>query len=119
MSEKLGIELTKDISKDLIVLIKAGVVAYSDDESISKSEWFGLINEFIPVITDLTKASAIIAEIKDFDTQEGKEYLNYILSLGIVRDKATKIAKLVVEYIEYQIQGYDLYLKPIIKLIKQ
>lgn len=118
MSE-LGIDKVKNVSKHLIDLVKEGIKAYQDDQKISTGEWLGMVDEFIPLLTDLAGAKQILAQIKDMDTQEGKELVEYILSLGVVNDKVSKIAELIVGYIEYQITGYELYLKPLIEEFKK
>lgn len=117
--EKLGIELTEDLTKDIAVLIKTGAIAYSDDKRISKAEWIGIVMKSIPVLTDLTKAKQIIAEVRDFDTEEGKQYIEYLLTLGIVKDKAAEVARLITDYVQYQITGYELYVLPIIEAFKK
>lgn len=117
--DKLGIELTEDLTKDVAVLIKTGAIAYSDDKRISKMEWVGIVMKAIPVITDLTKAKQILAEWKDIDTEEGKQYITYLISLGILKDKAAEAAKLITDYIKYQIDGYELFVVPIIAAFKK
>lgn len=117
--DKLGIELTEDLTKDVVVLIKTGAIAYSDDKRISKMEWVGIVMKAIPVLTDLTKAKQILAEWKDIDSEEGKQYVAYLISLGILKDKAAEVAKLITDYIKYQIEGYELFVVPIIAAFKK
>lgn len=118
MNEELGIESVKGVTKHLIELVKAGIESKKDDGRISTGEWIGMIDEFIPLITDFTKSNQILAELKDMSTSEGKELSDYVIGLGIVGEKASKIIKLTVDYIAYQIDGYLIYLNPLIEEIK-
>jgi len=119
MEKELGIELTKKFTKDVILLIKEGMKAYKDDKKISTGEWVGMIDDFIPVISNLANASKILDEIKDINTKEGKELILYAISLGVVSEKASLVVSLVVEYLEYQIEGYKKYVVPVVKSFKK
>lgn len=117
--ETLGIENVKTASKNVVGLIKEISKAYSDDQKIDTGEIVGMIDDAIPLLKDMTKAKVILAEFRDFDTKEGKEYFAYLISLGILPEKANGVAILIINYIEYQINGYFMFVEPIIKELKK
>jgi len=119
MEKELGIELTKKITKDVILLVKEAVTAYKNDGKFSTGEMLGMIDNVIPLLTDFAKFNAVIAEIKNLDTDEGKELVNFVLSLGIVNDKVELIVVNAVEFIEGVYLLYRTNLIPIINVFKK
>lgn len=117
--EKVGIELLKDLTTDVVKVIKKVTEAKADDDKISKMEIIGMIPSIAAVGKDLLKFNAIVVEVKDIDSAERKELLEHIISLDIVGDKAEIILVNVVELVEGEIALYNNNVVPIINVFKK
>lgn len=114
-----GIELLKDLSTDVVALIKKASDAKADDGKISKVEIVGMLPKVTAVCKDLLKFKSLIKEAKDLDTEEGKELLAHIVSLGVVSSKAEIVAINVLEIIEGEVLIWNNNVVPIINVFKK
>ena len=107
LQKKEGIELLKKFSK---TVINTGIEIQEDlkDKKLSTGEMIGLVDNFVSLGRQGLNWRQLLAEIKDFDTEEGKEFADYLISQGIANDKVEVIIlhtaalaeKLYIAYIE-------------------
>ena len=103
-------------------MIELSLEAYKAKKSggkITTAEYIGLIDEVIPVLSDISKANEFLAECEDLDLTEGGELVVFIAGYGIIPTEAQKLAELIIGYVKYQIEGYVLYVVPIMGEIKK
>lgn len=117
--EEVGIELLLDLSTDVVGLIDKAVEAKEDDGKISKGEIVGMLPKALAVGKDLLKFNALLAEVKDFSTSEGKVFVAHIISLGIIGDRAEIVAVNVIAIIEAELAVYQNNVVPIINALKK
>lgn len=115
---KEGIETIKQLTKDAI---ETGLEFHKDyeDKVISKGEWLSKVDNIIAIGRDLFKFQKLLAEIKDFKTDEAVEYVLYITTFGLVKEDAKQLALYVIEVVEAEISIYNKSIKPAIELIKK
>jgi Mg2+ and Co2+ transporter CorA len=118
MEDKLGIELLKDFTTDVVAVIEKIAEAREDGE-ITKAEVIGMLPKIGAVAKDLFKYKELIAEAKDVNSAEGKQLVSHISELGIIGDKAEVVAINVVEIIEAEIEVWKNNIVPIIEVLKK
>lgn len=116
--EEVGIESLKDLATDVVGLLQKVSESKEDDNKISKAEIIGMLPKALAVGKDLLKFKTLLEEVKDFTTDEGKELLTHIISLGIVSGKAEIVAINVVEIIETELSVWNNNVVPIINVFK-
>jgi len=117
-TKELGIELLKKFFKNGVNALNEYREAKADDGKVTKMEWIGLGDNAVAIGSNLLKMNTIIAEAKDADTDERKELLTYIVSLGVLGDKAKIILVNGFEYIEGQVLLFNTNIVPIINVLK-
>lgn len=118
MTEQLGIETVKPFIKIVVSTAQEVVEAKKNDGKISRMELVGLGDNAIQLGSNVMKAKTILAEIKDADSEERKELVDYVISLGINNDDVEFILEHTYLYLEGQWQLYSDHLKPVIDRIK-
>ncbi len=118
MSEKLGIDLIKDLIKDGVKLAKEYEKA-NEDGKITKFEMIGFGDNVIALTKDLFSVKKIIAEAKDADSAERQELIDYVISLEVLGSSAEIILVNSFEYIEGQILLWEANIVPIINVFKK
>jgi len=119
MSEKLGIELWKDLATDVVGAFKKYQEAKEDDGQVTKFEWIGLAPSIGKVIKDLLAYPKLIKELRDIDSVERKELLDHIVSLDVVGDKAEIVLVNLLEAVEAEVVIYHKNIVPIINVFKK
>ena len=116
---KKGIETIKKVTGDVIELSLEAYKAKKSGGKITTPEYIGLIDEVIPVLSDISKANEFLAECKDLDITEGGELVVFIAGYGIIPDDAKKLAELIIDYFKHLIDGWKKFGIPIREEIKK
>ena len=119
MTEKLGIETVKPFIRVVVTTAQEVIEAKQNDGKISKMELIGLGDNAIQIGSNVLKAKTILAEIKDADSEERKELVEFVISLGVASEDVEFILEHTYLYLEGQWQLYQDHLGPIIKRIKE
>ena len=119
MSEELGIELLKDLITDGVAVLKKYSDAKNDDGKISKVEVIGMLPKIGAFAKDFLKAKELLAEAKNLDSDEGRQLLDHVVSLGVVGDKAQIVMVNLLEIIEIEVAVWNNNVIPIIKVFKK
>lgn len=112
-----GIELLKNLTTDIVVLLKKYKESREDEET-TKAEMFGIAAKILPVLKDFVQYKALLEEAKDIDTEEGMALLAHVVSLGVVNNKAEIVATNVILIIKKELEVYESNIKPIIEALK-
>lgn len=118
MPEEVGIKVFKKLVKNVVDYTLQVKKATADDGKISRIEYLGFIDEVIDTLKIAAKFPVLKAEILDFSVGEGKELVEYTISLGVVSGKAEFVIAHSVDAIEKAIGIWNDDIKPIIDVLK-
>jgi hypothetical protein len=88
------------------------------DDKITGAEWLGLAKTAYPLINSAKNYQAIKNEILNFNTNDGKELVKWVIQQGILPDNAQFVVTHLFEFVEVQIVAYNTHVQPIIKLFR-
>jgi len=112
----IGIDLLKDLASDAIS-VSLNYVKAREDGNVTRLEYVGMVPGAFRVIKDLLGFPKLLIEIKDIDSDERKELLEHIISLGILGNKAQIILVNLLEIVEKEISVWDENVQPIIQAL--
>lgn len=117
-SKMTDIDKLKELLKATIKLT-VEVVKDAKDGKITLAEIVGLVPETLAVVKQIPNFKEVVEEIKDFDTDDAKELIEFIENM---KDISGTDAKVILENVlEIYVKGVDIYednLKPIIDIVK-
>lgn len=117
-SKMTDIDKLKELLKATIKLT-VEVVKDAKDGKITLAEIVGLIPETLAVVKQIPNFKEVVEEIKDFDTDDAKELIEFIENM---KDISGTDANVILENVlEIYVKGVDIYednLKPIIDIVK-
>lgn len=119
MEEEIGIDLLLDLATDGVAVLKKYSKAKEDDGKVSKLEAIAMLPKVGAFAKDFLKSKELFAQAKDIDTEEGKQLLDHIISLGVVSDKAQIVAVNLMEIIEGEVAIWNNNVIPIINVFKK
>lgn len=111
------ISLIKDVIKNTLLVI----TSYKDankDSKVSFLEWSDIAKSALPLFNNLKKYKLLKAQILDFKSDEGKDLVDYCVSLGIVSEDAEIIIVNAIEAAEGFVEIYKNNIIPIWEVVK-
>jgi len=114
---KQGIDLIEKLSLTVIGTVKE-VKTDLKDGKLSTGEMLGLIDNAISLVKQGLNWKALLAQVVDFDTDEGKQFAAFLVANGIEGEKAPVIIIHVAALAEKLFIAYEEDVKPIIEAIK-
>jgi hypothetical protein len=115
--KKEGIELIEKLALTVIGTVKE-VKTDLEDKKLNYAEVFGLIDNVISLVKQGLNWKALLAQVVDFDTDEGKQFAAFLVANGIEGEKAPVIIIHVAALAEKLYYAYEVDVRPIIEAIK-
>lgn len=119
MEEKLGIDLVKDLAK-VVVDIAEQTEKTLEDGQIQLTELVGFFDEGMSLMKLFSKKTAIMEQLKDIDSVERKELIEYIKAeYNSTNEKAEMVVAMVLDIIEELFIVYEDHIKGLILRTKE
>lgn len=116
--KKYSVDLTKKLITSLVKTADEVISAKKDDGKISKIELIGLGDNAVAIGSSLLKIGSIKNEVLDADSEERKELIDHIVSLGVMGEKAEIILVNTYQWVEGQVKLYEQNIVPVIEAIR-
>jgi hypothetical protein len=108
----------KDFLKNSFTVLKKYQDSREDDKTTAL-EWAGILKSALPILGNIKNWKGIRDRVLSFKYEDGKDLVEFVVSQGVLPDKAELVVIHLVEYVEIQIDAYNKHAKPIIEAFKK
>jgi len=114
---KQGIELIEKLALTVIGTVKE-VKSDLEDKKLNYVEMLGLIDNVISLVKQGLNWKALLAQVVDFDTEEGKQFAAFLVGNGLDGEEIEVVLIHVAALASKLYTAYEEDVKPIIEAIK-